>query len=281
MYSADITRNQPTAFCLLIDMSGSMQQQVHFAAGVTTKAEAVSHVANTIITELIDRCRRDDGIRDYFDIAVLGYGDGRVDSLLPEGNPFVKPSALCRHNPEQIARNRKITMPDGSVAISVRNEKLWVCSKAEGDTPMFAGFSCALSIIEQWCCEHRTSYPLTLLHITDGEASDASERMLLDITDKIKGTSTSDGNTLLININISAGECTELMFPDARERLPALRYARLLYDMSSTMPQLYNARIMEIKGENALPPFRGMGFNTTIVDLLSMMSIGSVSANII
>lgn len=281
MYSADITRNQPTAFCLLIDMSGSMQQQVEFASGVATKAEAVTHVANTIITELIDRCRRDDGIRDYFDIAVLGYGDGKVDSLLPEGAPFAKPSVLCLRKPIQLVRRREITMPDGNIATSVHNEKQWVCSGANGDTPMYAGFMRALSIIEQWCCEHRNSYPLTLLHITDGEASDASEHMLLDITDKIKSTSTSDGNTLLINIDVSAGECTELMFPDARERLPVLRYARVLYEMSSIMPELYNARIVEIKGEHAVPPFRGMGFNATIVDLLSMMSIGSVSANIL
>lgn len=69
MYKAKITREHRTAFIILCDRSGSMAEETRFGGQVMRKAEAVACIINMLLGELIHRSRRDDGIRDYFDIA--------------------------------------------------------------------------------------------------------------------------------------------------------------------------------------------------------------------
>ena len=84
MYTQSITRTHRTAFILLIDGSGSMSEEILFRGRRTTKAEAVASITNALLFELIERARRNDGVRDYYDIAVLTYsGNDEVKSLLP------------------------------------------------------------------------------------------------------------------------------------------------------------------------------------------------------
>ena len=69
MYTQSITRSRRTAFFLAIDCSGSMAEPIRFRGRPTTKAEAVASVANGLLFELIERARRSDGVRNYYDIA--------------------------------------------------------------------------------------------------------------------------------------------------------------------------------------------------------------------
>ena len=83
MYTQSITRNHRTAFILAIDGSGSMAESILFRGRCMTKAEAVATITNDLLFELVERARRSDGVRDYYDIAVVGYsGDDEVRSLL-------------------------------------------------------------------------------------------------------------------------------------------------------------------------------------------------------
>ena len=84
MYTQSITRNRRTAFVLAIDFSGSMNERIRFDRRTTTKAEAVATVANRLLFELTERARRSDGIRDYYDIALVGYAGGGTLPLLGE-----------------------------------------------------------------------------------------------------------------------------------------------------------------------------------------------------
>ena len=69
MYTQSITRSHRTAFILAIDQSGSMAEKLLFRGRQTTKAEAVAEVTNRLLFELIERARRSDEVRDYYDIA--------------------------------------------------------------------------------------------------------------------------------------------------------------------------------------------------------------------
>ena len=54
---------------------------------------------------------------------------------------------------------------------------------------------------------------------------------------QIKALGTADGNVLLINIHIAAGDTERpVFFPEAGEANYTNRYAALLYDCSSEMP---------------------------------------------
>ena len=73
MYTQSITRTHRTAIILAIDGSGSMAEKIRFRNRQMTKAEAVATITNGMLFELIERARRSDGVRDYYDIAVIGY----------------------------------------------------------------------------------------------------------------------------------------------------------------------------------------------------------------
>ncbi|WP_235986657.1 hypothetical protein [Burkholderia contaminans] len=75
-YQAAIQRSDPTALLFLIDQSGSMEDKM--AGSERTKAQFVADVLNRTLANLIVRCRKSDGVRDYFDIGVIGYGGETV-----------------------------------------------------------------------------------------------------------------------------------------------------------------------------------------------------------
>lgn len=126
--------------------------------------------------------------------------------------------------------------------------------------------------------ENAESFPPVVFNITDGEATDCDEEELRAAAGQIRSLATSDGNVLLVNIHIAtAAERHPLLFPEPAEEHYANRYASLLYDCSSTMPEPFHAAIRELKGPGALPPFRGLCFNASAAELVSALNIGSIS----
>ena len=94
----------------------------------------------------------------------------------------------------------------------------------------------------------------------------------------VERTMTADGNVLLVNIHIAAGDTPHtVFFPSAEEASYPNRYAEVLYDCSSPMPEVFNEAIREAKGPGVLPPFRGMSFNASAEELITMLNIGSIS----
>lgn len=280
-YSARITRQNPTAFIFLIDRSGSMEEKIGFGDNFTTKAKVVAQVTNKLIRELINRCRREEGVMDYFDIAAIGYSDSEAEMLIGTKDSFAKPSVLAvAECPIRIFTHERV-LPNGKTVLFNDKLKYWIEPKAEGNTPMYSALEQAMLMASRWCrrATNSRSYPPTIFNITDGEASDGDYEILTNIAEQIKELRTEDGNVLLININIaSTPDQSAILFPSSKEELPESRYAQMLYDMSSELPALYNESIMQIK-EGSKPPFRAMSLNTSTADLISMMNIGSRSIN--
>ena len=282
MYSARITRLNPTAFIFLIDRSGSMEEKMTFGQSMMTKAEAVAMVTNMLIRELINRCRREEGILDYFDIAAIGYSADEATMLLggPEG--FVKPSELAMRPCKKRSFTRERVLPDGRAVITNDELKYWIEPKAEGSTPMRSALEQALLLAGRWCRKpgNSASYPPTIFNITDGEASDGDYEILTGLAGQIKALHTDDGNALLININLSTGTDGEtVIFPASADELPATKHTQVLYDMSSPMPAEYTEAILQLRGDGAYAPFRGMSHNTSVPGLISMLNVGSRSIN--
>ena len=99
--------------------------------------------------------------------------------------------------------------------------------------------------------------------------------------ESIRKLGTDDGTALLINIHICSDESRrQVLFPMSEQELPEQRYARLLYRMSSTMPDIYGESIVRLRGGGD-GPFRGMSYNAGMTELVSMMDIGSVSVNLL
>ena len=281
MYTQSITRTHRTAFILLIDGSGSMNEEILFHGKRMTKAEAVASITNGMLFELAERAHRSDGVRDYYDISVLTYsGDNEVYSLLPEGREMLSVAELAAG---EIPMKRELVeyrMPDGSTSLRELPVPDWIAAEAAGQTPMYQALDHAYEIAEAWCRNpaHAESFPPTVFNITDGEATDCDEEELRTICERIRSLRTCDGNVLLINIHIAPDESQHaVFFPTEEEAAYSNRYAGVLYDCSSPMPEVFNEAIREAKGPGALPPFRGMSYNTSAEQLIAMLNIGSIS----
>src|SRR6266404_2591753 len=72
-YTAEISRNNPSCFLFLIDQSGSMVD--NFSGEVAKKkADGVADAINKLLQNLVIRCAKEEGVRDYFHVGVIGYG---------------------------------------------------------------------------------------------------------------------------------------------------------------------------------------------------------------
>lgn len=280
-YSQSITRNHRTAFVLLIDGSGSMAETIRFRGRETTKAEAVAAVTNDLLFELIERARRHDGVRDYYDIALIGYrGDDEVAPLWPDGREMLSVAELAGIEPRIRMEAAEYRLPDGGVALRELPSPVWVEPHAAGQTPMYQALDRACELLARWTQrpEHADSFPPVVFNITDGEATDCEEEELRGVARRLRALRTSDGQVLLINIHIASGDSPGgLFFPTDEEAGYPNRYARLLYDCSSPLPELFTPAVREAKGPGAMPPFRGMSYNASAAELVAMLNIGSVS----
>ncbi len=281
MYTQSITRSHRTAFVLLIDGSGSMAEEIRFRGKPMTKAEAVASITNGLLFELIERARRNDGVRDYYDIAVMTYsGNDEVYSLLPDGRKMISVAELAAREAPVRREIIECRMPDGSTALREIPSPAWVSPEAAGQTPMHQALDEACELLAEWCRNpaHAESFPPTVFNITDGEATDCDDDELRAVARRLCSLRTCDGNVLLINIHIAPGDTQQaVFFPSEEEADYPNRYARLLYDCSSQMPEVFNEAIREAKGPGALPPFRGMSYNASAEQLIAMLNIGSIS----
>ena len=80
-YEAQISRNSPTAFLFVVDQSGSMADKM---SSGKSKSEFVADALNRTLVNLVTRCTKSEGVRDYFEVGVIGYG-GHVRSAFTGG----------------------------------------------------------------------------------------------------------------------------------------------------------------------------------------------------
>ena len=160
-YTQSITRRHRTAFVLAIDQSGSMVEELEFRGRRTSKAAAVAEVANSLLSELLLRATREGEVRDYYDIAVVGYSGEGVHSLLSADETFVPVSALRNavRNTRRVSIERRL--PDGQPAFNEVTVSEWIAPAASGQTPMYEALLYVHDLVEAWCRrpEHRESFP--------------------------------------------------------------------------------------------------------------------------
>lgn len=284
MYSKPITHLRRTAFVILLDCSTSMQARTSLNAAFMSKADAVATVCNFMLDELLERATRGQEVRNYYDIAVLGYSDKSVRSLLSDdGEGFIPIDRLAKMAPEPKTRCFEQILEDGSSTSAFFSLRPWIEPQALGDTPMHMGLTHAYMLLEKWCSkpENQDSFPPIVFHITDGAATDARPEELISIARSITSTQTNDGNTLLINIKLCTEEGKSVLFPSTLEHLDGSIHHRALYEMSSIMPRQLEPYISTIVNHSEPGPYRGIALNASPAEVLSILNIGSESVNII
>ena len=279
-YTAQITRNTPTAFIFIIDQSGSMSSKTTLYGEEMTMAEAAARIVNNQINELVLRCVKMGETRHYYDIAVIGYGDkahsGWQGDL--EGRDFVSPEELKNHPFTKIT-TRKETHTHNGVQIKEIEQVQWIGAKHDGGcTHYHEAFDYAKKLLDEWMKDHheKDCYPPTIIHVTDGGFNGASPEVVLQKANELKAMFTNDGNVLLFNIHVTANNRIKpSAFPIGKSELMGDSYAEALFDMSSLLPERYNDDISKYINDNRPGRHVAMGINADSITLMQMMDIGT------
>ena len=279
-YTAQITRNTPTAFIFLVDHSVSMQNETTLFGEKMTMAEAAARIVNMQINELVLRCIKSNEVRHYYDIAVIGYDEEAYSDWKGEleGRDFVSPEEL-RDNPYKriVTREEKRTRK-GTVIKEVEKVQ-WIEANCDGSwTHVHKAFDRAKRLLAEWMKEHheKDCYPPTIINITDGWFNGASKEYVLQQANELKSMFTNDGNVILFNIHITDEDTIEsIACPIMKEELNNDVYAEMLFDMSSLLPERYNADISRCLNDNRDGRHRAMGVNADATTLIKLMDIGT------
>ncbi|RKP48282.1 VWA domain-containing protein [Trinickia fusca] len=270
-YQAAIQRSDPTALLFLVDQSRSMEDRM--AGSERTKAQFVADVLNRTLATLIVRCRKSDGVRDYFNVGVLGYGGDSVTNGFHGvlSQTTLQPISVVEANPLRIEeRKRKVDDGAGGLVDQLTKFPVWFEPKADGGTPMRAAIMAAAEALAGWCDAHPRSYPPTVLHVTDGDSTDGDPE---ELADTLRQFQTEDGNVLLLNLHVSSQAGQPVQFP-ASENALADQYAKLLFRMSSQLPE-HLVRVAQEKGIAASFESRGFMFNAEAEQIVNFFDIGT------
>lgn len=279
-YTAQITRNTPTAFIFLIDQSVSMQNYTTLYGEEMPMAEAVARIVNHQLNELVLRCIKGSETRDYYDIAIIGYGEKAYSGWKGEleGRDFVKPSELKEHPYKKITTKKETRTRKGVKVVEVE-EVQWIEAEAtQGWTRVHLAFEKAKGLLDEWMEKHhdKDCYPPTIINITDGEFNGATKEYVLQQANELKSMFTNDGNVILFNIHISANKAVCVTCPASKDEVSFSSLATTMYEMSSLLPMRYSDRIADLRGDGTPNNrYRAMSINADMSTLIQLMDIGT------
>lgn len=279
-YTAQITRNTPTAFIFLIDQSVSMQKYTTLYGEEMPMAEAVARIVNHQLNELVLRCVKGSETRDYYDIAIIGYGEKAYSGWKGEleGRDFVKPSELKEHPYKKITTKKETRTRKGVKVVEIE-EVQWIEAEAtEGWTRVHHAFEKAKGLLDEWMEKHhdKDCYPPTIINITDGEFNGATKEYVLQQANELKSMFTNDGNVILFNIHISANKAVCVTCPASKDEVSFSSLATTMYEMSSLLPMRYSDRIADLRGDGTPNNrYTAMSINADMSTLIQLMDIGT------
>lgn len=279
-YTAQITRNTPTAFIFLIDQSVSMRKYTTLYGEEMPMAEAVARIVNHQLNELVLRCIKGSETRDYYDIAIIGYGEKAYSGWKGEleGRDFVKPSELKEHPYKKITTKKETRTRKGVKVVEVE-EVQWIEAEAtQSWTRVHHAFEKAKGLLDEWMEKHheKDCYPPTIINITDGEFNGATKEYVLQQANELKSMFTNDGNVILFNIHISANKAVCVTCPASKDEVSFSSLATTMYEMSSLLPMRYSDRIADLRGDGTPNNrYTAMSINADMSTLIQLMDIGT------
>ena len=277
-YVAEISRSNPSCFLFLIDQSGSMQDP--FGASATNKAKSngVADAINRLLQNIVIKCAKSEGIRDYYYVGVIGYGGKGVAPAFSgalSGRELV-PISEIGNNPARVEQRTK-KMDDGIGGIIEQQVKfpIWFDPIAEGGTPMCEALNKATNILVKWLGAHPNCFPPIVINISDGESTDGDPCQLAY---DLMNLASTDGEVILFNLHISSSSNGAIEFPDTDAALPD-HQSKLLFNISSLLPD-YMRRLLGSEGLSVSFNTRGFVFNADLISVIRFLDIGTRPSNL-
>ncbi len=276
-YEAEISRNNPTAFFFVVDQSFSMSEPL--GGSTNSKSVMLATVVNRILNELVIRCSKGDEVWNYFEVALIGYGN---DAYGPTkvGSAFggslagrnIVPISEIADYPIRIDKKTK-KMDDGAGGlVEVPIEfPVWLEPTFSSGTPMNEAMSYSFNLVADWVTQHPKSFPPIVIHVTDGEPTDGDPR---PSAEAIRNLSTDDGNVLMFSLHLSQQDAGMTVFASDSKGLPNAN-AQMLHEMSSQLPNKWVGIAAETMGLSVSPAARAFVYNANLEGMVKFLEIGT------
>jgi len=247
------------------------------AAQGRTKGQAVADAINRLLQNLVIKCAKSEGVRDYYHVGVIGYGMGVGPAFSgPLAGRDLAPISEIANGPARVEeRAKKVDDGAGGLVNQTVKFPIWFDVVANGGTPMCQALTRAQSILSGWLVQHPSCFPPIVINITDGESSDGDPS---GVAESLKALASDDGPLLLFNLHISAQHAAPVEFADSDRELPD-QYAQLLFRMSSPLPD-YMRAVARQEGYRVTDRSRGFVFNGGIESVISFLDIGTRPSNL-
>ena len=277
-YEAEISRDNPSCFLFLIDQSASMEDEISIGEETQQLAHGVADSINRWLQELSIKCAKSEGVRNYYNVGVIGYGKDVGPSFVgPIAGRELIPISEIADNPARLDERTK-KVPDGAGGLVEQSIRIpvWFDPIAKGGTPMCRAAGEAKRVLESWIAEHPDSFPPIVIHITDGESTDGNPTERLN---SLTSLSTTDGNVMLFNIHLSANpNATPVSFSDSSDDL-ADAYSKMLFETASPLTPAMRGLAREHSFETS-ESSRCFVLNADMVLLVQAIDIGTRPSNV-
>jgi hypothetical protein len=277
-YLAEVSRQNPSCFVLLIDQSGSMNEPLAGSENGATKALSVADAVNTILQNLVLKCTKAEGIRDYFHVGAIGYGGNGVQSAFAPAlsKSVLVPIGVVGNSPLRVEQQvRKITNARGTIERTF-NKPVWIEPVAGGGTPLCAALDMAAKELRHWLAEHPKCFPPLVINISDGESSDGDPKQKARVLTSLYS---DDGQVLLFNIHLSSYAQRRVVYPYCLEQLDD-EYSKDLFHISSPLTN-YMQNVLAGEGHSIRQNSRGLAIHADFSTLMHFLDIGTRPANLV
>jgi hypothetical protein len=270
-YTAEISRSNPSCFLFVVDQSGSMTKPFGGERG-KIKAQGVADAINRLLQNLVLKCTKSGGIRDYFHVGVIGYGAkvGTAFGGALAGERLVPISQMANKPLRLEERTSNVDGNAGGAQGQKTRSPIWFEPSAEGKTPMCKALTLARETVSDFLAKCPECYPPLVINITDGMPTDGTPE---PIATALKSLASRDGNVLLFNAHLSSRKDPAIEFPDSDGNLPD-DYARMLFRMSSHLPVKVQVAARN-EGLRVTDASRGFVFNADLMAVIRFMEIGT------
>lgn len=258
----------PGLLVIMVDQSGSMTLDYE---GGDTRSEFAAKAVNRVINTLIQKNFDGKAPKDRCYVAVIGY-DAEVKVL---ASGFLKE---LESSPKRIANvTKKVSNGEGGVIEVDTKMPIWIEPIYEDScTNMMGAFAVVNDLVANWI-KDKPNYPApVVINISDGLPYDGREieecmYETINIVNKLKEQSTSDGEVQIFNAMI--GEGNKVVFPKSTTELDSVE-AQFLYEISTEIPEAYKgaAEKNELKFEMGA---RGAIYNADAEHLIKLIDFGS------
>ncbi len=212
MYSQNISTKKPGLVLFLIDQSTSMLHSWGGARDASKSQLAADALNKTLYDLALNACMKDGRPVDRVHVGAYYYSDSSARwaiGTLSEGKGWATAQDWVPgyHHIEKIP-----VSSDGDEVIE-QEIPVWFFPDAGGWTPMIAALDKASGVVKRHVAEFPDSYPPIVINISDGCQTDGDFDDLTRAAKGITSIPTNDGESLLLNIQITEHSHSPMVFP--------------------------------------------------------------------